>query len=197
MGSISVVVIDGVADICRDPNDPEEAFETVRWLMELSHKYSTAIFCVLHENPSSEDGKTRGHLGSELTRKAYGNLRVDKDDDSVSVLYGPLMRKKDIPKHMGTCFAWSEDARMHVTLGSQREVIASKREEKANEAQAKRDRDDSPIVQDILETPMNFSDLTIAVMERFDVKKRAAETKVSKWTGRLIVKTNEGKYVFK
>ena len=29
---------------------------------EKAIRYSTVIFCVLHENPGSENGKTRGHL---------------------------------------------------------------------------------------------------------------------------------------
>ena len=44
-----------------------------------SVRNSPPVFCVLHENPGTEQAKTRGHLGSDLNRKAFANLRIDKD----------------------------------------------------------------------------------------------------------------------
>jgi hypothetical protein len=86
--------------------------------MALSHKYDTPLFCVLHENPSTDAGKTRGHLGSELNRKAFANLRIDKDAETlISTIYGLDMRKREIPKEHGFCFAWNDVARMHTFKG--------------------------------------------------------------------------------
>ena len=98
-GTIDAVVIDGVADLCASPNDEAESLELVSRLHALAQQYSTPIFCVLHENPFGE-GKTRGHLGSELNRKAFANLRIDKDaETSVSTMWGLDMRKRDIPQN--------------------------------------------------------------------------------------------------
>ncbi len=117
-GGIDLVLIDGVADLCKSPNDEAEALELVSQLHALAQEFHCPVFCVLHENPSSEAGKTRGHLGSELNRKAFANLRIDKDTEtSVSTIYGTDMRKRDIPKDHGFCFAWNDAAKMHTFQG--------------------------------------------------------------------------------
>jgi hypothetical protein len=131
-GSVDLVLIDGVADLCISPNDEAEALELVSQLHALAQEYHCAIFCVLHENPGAENGKTRGHLGSELNRKAFANLRIDKDTTtSVSTLYGTDMRKRDIPKEQGFCFAWDDAAGMHVFQGRAGGVKAAERDRKA------------------------------------------------------------------
>lgn len=131
-GSIDLVVIDGVADLCVSPNDEAEALELVSQLMALAQEYHCAIFCILHENPGAEHGKTRGHLGSELNRKAFANLRIDKDNTtSISTLYGTDMRKQDIPKEQGFCFAWDPAAGMHTFQGREAGIKAATRDRKA------------------------------------------------------------------
>jgi hypothetical protein len=130
-GGIDAVVIDGVADLCGSPNDEAESLELISRLHALAQEYATPIFCVLHENPFGE-GKTRGHLGSELNRKAFANLRIDKDaETSVSTMWGMDMRKRDIPQNQGFCFAWDDAAGMHTFQGRAGGIKAAKREEKA------------------------------------------------------------------
>lgn len=125
-GGIDAVIIDGVADLCQSPNDEAESLELISSLMALSQEFNCAIFCVLHENPASSDGKTRGHLGSELNRKAFANLRIDKDSEtSVSTIYGLDMRKRDIPRDQGFCFGWDDAAGMHVFRGRARGLKAA------------------------------------------------------------------------
>jgi hypothetical protein len=133
-GGIDAVVIDGVADLCISPNDEAEALELVSELMALCQQFHAPAFTVLHENPGSDAGKTRGHLGSELNRKAFANLRIDKDTEtSVSTLYGTDMRKRDIPKPQGFCFAWNDAAGMHTFKGRAAGVKAAEVEEKVRE----------------------------------------------------------------
>jgi hypothetical protein len=133
---VDLVVLDGVADLCSSPNDEAESLELVSVLMALAQEHHVAIVVVLHENPGTQDAKTRGHLGSELNRKAFANLRIDKDaETSVSTLYGVDMRKRDIPKSQGFCFAWDDSAGMHVFAGNAAQVkgaaIAAEASEKA------------------------------------------------------------------
>jgi hypothetical protein len=128
-GKIDAVIIDGVADLCSSPNDEAESLELVSRLHAMAQKYSAPFFLVLHENPSGE-GKTRGHLGSELNRKAFANLRIDKDaETSVSTMWGMDMRKRDIPKNQGFCFAWDDKAGMHTFQGRAGGLRAAKQEE--------------------------------------------------------------------
>ncbi|MES2658139.1 MAG: AAA family ATPase [Verrucomicrobiota bacterium] len=131
-GGIDAVVIDGIADLCSSPNDEAEALELVSRVMALSQEFNTPVFCILHENPGTDQGKTRGHLGSELNRKAFANLRIDKDNDtSVSTIYGTDMRKRDIPRDQGFCFGWDEEAQMHTFQGRSAGLKAAQAEEKA------------------------------------------------------------------
>jgi hypothetical protein len=129
---VDLVVIDGVADLCKSPNDETEALELVSKIHAMAQEFNCAIVCVLHENPSTDQGKTRGHLGSELNRKAFANLRIDKDaETSISTIYGTDMRKRDIPREQGFCFAWDEEVGMHVFQGRAAGLKAAQREAEA------------------------------------------------------------------
>ncbi len=131
-GAIDLVILDGVADLCISPNDEVEALDLVSKIHALSQEFECPIFCVLHENPSTDQGKTRGHLGSELNRKAFGNIRIDKNNETgISTIYGTDMRKRDIPKNHGFCFGWDDDAKMHTFQGRAADLKATTREEKA------------------------------------------------------------------
>lgn len=131
---IDLVIIDGIADLCDSPNDEEAALELVSRILALCHEYEVAIVCVLHENPSSIDGKTRGHLGSELNRKAFANLRIDKDSETaISTIWGSDMRKVDIPKGRGFCFAWNATEGMHTFLGMAADLRTDQRRNRKEE----------------------------------------------------------------
>lgn len=127
-----VLVIDGVADLCISPNDEAEGLELVSRLMALAQEFGIAIVLIIHENPGTDTAKTRGHLGSELNRKAFANLRIDKDASTgLSVIYGTDMRKRDIPQNHGFCFGWDDAARMHVYKGRNATMKAEMRERDA------------------------------------------------------------------
>ena len=70
------VVVDGCADLMKDPNDLAESKEVIRRLRVLAKTYNCAIFTVIHVNP--ETAKERGHIGTELQRKCCDMLQVKK-----------------------------------------------------------------------------------------------------------------------
>ena len=123
-GGIHSVILDGIADFIADPNDPAEAFTAVDRLHRLAVTHDTAIISVLHVNPGSESNKTRGHLGSQLERKAETNLMLEKDDEGVSALFTRTSRHADISRQDGPRFRWDEKAMMHVSIESGRAVAA-------------------------------------------------------------------------
>ena len=128
-GGIDCVILDGGADFLASVNNEELATELVSELMMLAHKYNCLIVVIIHENPSTQEGKTRGHLGSELQRKAFANIRIDKDSDTgVSTIYATDNRRGDIPKAQGLCFQWDSEAAMHLTLGIHSELTAQKKD---------------------------------------------------------------------
>lgn len=70
-------IIDGIADLIRDPNDTKEAFGIIEQIYTLSSKLNTTIIGFIHENPGSA-GKLRGNLGSEAERKCGGAITIKK-----------------------------------------------------------------------------------------------------------------------
>ena len=115
-GAIHSAIIDGIGDLCYDPNDSKEAFALVAELHKLAIDFDTTILCVLHENPGSETGKTRGHLGSQLERKAESNLRMTKDADGITAVFTANSRHASISKEQGPRFAWNDEEAMHVSV---------------------------------------------------------------------------------
>jgi hypothetical protein len=117
-GGIHAIFIDGVADLCEDVNDPREANGLVDELVALSVRYNCPVVCILHENPGNprDAWKTRGHLGSQLERKAESNLRVKKDGEGVSVIYSERgCRQAEIPEPSAPRFKFCENAGMHIS----------------------------------------------------------------------------------
>jgi hypothetical protein len=117
-GRLSGASVDGVADMCHDPNDSEEAFALVSRLNRAAAQYDCPFLLSLHENPGGDNGKTRGHLGSELGRKAETNLSLSKDTNNVVSMFTESSRSCHIPKDKGPRFAWSDDEGMHLSCGS-------------------------------------------------------------------------------
>src|SRR5262249_9188485 len=123
------IVIDGVADLVADVNDAVECNAFVAELHALAIRFDCPITVVIHINPGSETGKTRGHLGSQLERKAETNLRLDKDGEVTSV-WSEKQRRAPILKGKGPRFQWGSEAGMHVSIqpGQSPSEIARRRD---------------------------------------------------------------------
>lgn len=130
-GGILAVILDGVGDLCPVLNDPKEELEFVDELHQMAIQFKTVIVCVLHENPNSDSGKMRGHLGSQLERKAETPLRLEKNGDGVTTIFADRARHCHLPKESGATFAWCDAAKMHVSVASARDT---KYEDKKAEA---------------------------------------------------------------
>ena len=127
-GGIHLVVVDGIADLIKGANDEAESIAVVEELYRLAGIYHTCIVPVLHFIPNGL--KLRGHLGSELQRKAAAILSVEKDDDpAISVVKALKVRDGsplDVPLMQ---FAWDKDIGMHVYLGEKPKEVKEKRKE--------------------------------------------------------------------
>jgi len=175
LGGVDLVMIDGVADLCKSPNDEAEALELVSKLHAMAQEFNCAIICVIHENPSAENSKTRGHLGSELNRKAFANLRIDKDNETnISTIYGTDMRKRDIPKEQGFCFGWDEAVKMHTFQGRAAGLKAARRE---TEAVAKARGEWEPIYAFAAESGTNGTCPTLSVLTASEAERDMSGTK--------------------
>ena len=164
---IHMVVIDGIADLIKGANDETESIAVVEELYRLTGIYNTCIVTILHFIPSGL--KLRGHLGSELQRKAAAILSIEKDTDpSVSVVKALKVRDGsplDVPIMQ---FAWDKDAGMHVYLG-----------EKPKEEKEKRKEDELvAVARDIFgrQDFITYVDLAEQIQAILDVKERTAKS---------------------
>lgn len=73
-------VIDGVADLMEDTNCNLESVAIASLLLRLTSVYNCHIITALHTNPNSD--RARGHIGSEITRKAETVVNITKDGDT-------------------------------------------------------------------------------------------------------------------
>ncbi|GHU58578.1 topoisomerase [Bacteroidia bacterium] len=164
---IQMVVIDGIADLIKSANDEAESIAVIEELYRLAGIYNTCIVTVLHFVPNGL--KLRGHLGSELQRKAAAILSIEQDNDpAVSVVKALKVRDGsplDVPIMQ---FAWDKDAGMHAYLG-----------EKPKEAREKRKEDELvSIARDIFARKqfLTYVELCGQLQELLDVKERTAKS---------------------
>ena len=165
-GGIHIVVIDGIADLICSANDETESIAIVDELYRLAGIYNTCIVCVLHFVPNGI--KLRGHIGSELQRKAAGILSIEKDDNpEYSVVKALKVRDGsplDVPMML---FGWDKTEDMHVYRG-----------EKSKEDKEKRKTDELLLViKSAFRTKLRLSyqELCEVLMREMEIKDRTAK----------------------
>ncbi len=117
IGGTFAVFIDGVGDLAVNVNDPEECNPLVAELHAAAIQHNCSIISNIHENPGQDFGKGRGHLGSQLERKAESNLRLKKNGDTIT-LFSEKMRRGSILEKEGPTFSWDNTAMMHLSCAN-------------------------------------------------------------------------------
>ena len=165
-GGIHLVVIDGIADLIRSANDETESIAIVDELYRLAGIYNTCIICVLHFVPNGI--KLRGHIGSELQRKAAGILSIEKDDNpEYSVVKALKVRDRsplDVPMML---FGWDKAEDMHVYRG-----------EKSKEDKEKRKTDELiAVIKEAFRNTikLTYQELCEVLMREMEIKERTAK----------------------
>lgn len=167
-GGIYMVVIDGIADLVRGANEEAECVAVVEELYRLAGIYRTCITTVLHFVPAGL--KLRGHLGSELQRKAASILSIEKDigNPAISVVKALKVRDGsplDVPLMQ---FIWDKEKRMHVYHGEKTREERDLRKEKELAAVAREIFDQQPKI--------TYIDLCEQIQSAMDVKERTAKS---------------------
>ena len=128
-GGIHLVVIDGVADLVDGVNDEESAVALIDELFRLAGIYQTCIVCVLHLSPSGY--KLRGHLGSEISRKASGILSIEKESGSKYSIVKALKVREGSPLEVPMLLiGWDDERRYHTFQGHKDDNGGTSREER-------------------------------------------------------------------
>ena len=166
-GGIRLVVIDGIADLVKSANDEAESVAVIDELYRLAGIYNTCILCVLHFVPNGL--KLRGHLGSELQRKAATILSIEKDEEPTQSVVKALKVRDGSPLDVPLMlFAWDKKAGMHVYRG----------EKPREEKEKRKERELVNVARDIFgrQTHITYIDLCEQLQQVLDVKERTAKS---------------------
>lgn len=111
---IGLVIFDGAGDFVRDTNSIQETGEFIDWINSFNSNIS--IFVTLHTNLS--DNKPRGHLGSELCRRAESVLLVRKLDDGIREIttefeHGKVRNDNDLAT---SYYKYSDETSMFISI---------------------------------------------------------------------------------
>lgn len=179
LGGIHLVVIDGIADLIRSANDEIESIAIVEELYRLAGIYKTCVLCVLHFVPNSF--KLRGHLGSELQRKAAAILSIEKDTHSPEVSVVKALKVRDgspldVPLMQ---FSWDKEKAMHVYKG----------EKSHNEKERRKEQALTKIAKEIFtKNPhLTYQDLVAEIECLMDIKERTAKSYIRYMREHLII----------
>jgi len=166
-GGIQMAVIDGIADLVKCANDEAESTGIIDELYRLAGIYNTCIVCVLHFVPNGL--KLRGHLGSELQRKAAAILSIERDENpQLSVVKALKVREGsplDVPLIQ---FSWNRELGMHAYSG----------EKPKEEKEKRKETELINVAKTIFSKQRNctYADLCERLQSMLDVKERTAKS---------------------
>ena len=175
---IQLVIIDGVADLVRSANDELESVDVIDELYRLAGFYHCCIVCVLHFVPNGV--KLRGHIGSELQRKAAGILSIEKDTNpAYSVVKCIKVRDGsplDIPM---MSFGWDKKEDMFVYMGMKSKE--DKERQKINDLKS--------IAQGIFEKvdKLTYGELVKAIVDAMEIQPRTAKDYIRTMRDKAII----------
>lgn len=114
--SIGLLIIDGITDLMLSVNDEDKSIELLNWLTALADTKDLAVLMTIHSSPSSVEDKPRGHIGSEIYRRAESMWKLTSDGD-VKILhtdfgFGKVRNDYNL---LETYFTWDDDKKMFVS----------------------------------------------------------------------------------
>jgi 5S rRNA maturation endonuclease (ribonuclease M5) len=180
---VKLVVIDGIADLVRSANDEIESIEVIDELYSLAGFYHCCFLCVLHFVPNGM--KLRGHLGSELQRKAAGIVSLERDDNQeFSVIKAMKVRDGSPLEVPHMLIGWDKDEEMFVFKGVKSGV--GKTDQKYNELKG--------IARKLFRNAhsLMYTDMVRQIMDMMDVKERTAKDYVRYMRDKAIIEKSDG-----
>lgn len=186
-GGIHLISIDGGADYIASVNDEEQANEILEYFTHLSIRFNCPVIIIVHLNPNSD--KERGHFGSQLQRKCYGLLTVEKVKGSdVATLIPKAFRKAGNGDVQPIHFTFDKEKHYHVQIDA-----PDSDSEKAAVMVAKHKAIAKEVFQ--AQTSYSYTDAVKAIMKHTNRKERTAKEMVKDMAGwEFILKGADGNY---
>lgn len=122
-----IIILDGIGDFIPNLNDIEASSQLVLDILSRAEKFNISVLATIHGNPRSRDGaeqKARGHLGSELMRKAECVMMIQRDDHDIRKITTDFKHGKNRSDNdrITNAFTWSDERKMMVTCELERWV---------------------------------------------------------------------------
>jgi hypothetical protein len=113
-----LVLLDGIGDFLVDVNDAEEVSTHITLLQAEAESRQFSLVVTIHPNPKTD--KARGHLGSEIWRRAEAmlNILVDKATDIRTISSKGDLGKIRSGSPVEASFRWDDTTGMHVSCES-------------------------------------------------------------------------------
>jgi len=188
-------IIDGIADLIKDPNDTREAFGVIEKFMIKSDELDTAVVLYIHENPGTS-GKLRGNLGSEAERKCGAAIAIKKiKDRGIHSIESKLIRGG--PDFEPIFFRYDKSIGRMISLNSDESNEIKKQTDKVTIKQNARIE---LAKRCLLTGQLSFTDLVAAIMRNIPdiegktVSERTAEARVKDMKNYGIIVQNEDLY---
>ena len=184
----SLVVIDGIADLCNDPNHIVEGAIIQQFVMKFSSHYNCHILTVIHANLNDLmcGGKLlrpRGHAGSNLFRKTETAMVFNADGEITKVSFEKARGKR--PEDF--CFKVNDQGLPEVVGAPQQDDGPSMRQQMRCNAIAIYCRD--------VHGGCRSTDIVNQVMRAYKVSKRTVMEDIKQtMEAGLIVKRDNGLY---
>ena len=99
-----IIVIDVVSDIVVDFNNSSETQEFFDKANDLISQLNVSFLLVIHENPSLNDKKARGHLGTESRNKASVTISISSVKDNKLKIEYLKTRHEKLPEPFLMCY---------------------------------------------------------------------------------------------
>ncbi|KAA6299987.1 MAG: hypothetical protein EZS26_003869 [Candidatus Ordinivivax streblomastigis] len=160
-----------------------ESIAVIDELYRLAGIYKTCIVCVLHFIPNGM--KLRGHLGSELQRKAAAILSIEKDENPQTSVVKALKVRDGSPLDVPLIqFAWDKEKAMHAYLG----------EKPKEEKEKRKETELSGVARSIFGKQKHYTyvDLCEQIQSILDVKERTAKSYIRFMRDRDIIRKDAG-----
>lgn len=187
-GKYDVIVLDGIKDLTIDINDNKETDKVMSSMLSMLIPYNIAILTVLHENPSKDDNKMRGTLGTELLNKSYSVIEIslDKDAQVFNIKTSDSRSKSPNP----WAFRFNDDDELEETTptlektSSQGAPILTKEEkEERKYRQFLKAFEDNPNLS------LTKEDIVIKLMKKTDMSENTAKRRFNQYktAGKIVV----------
>lgn len=187
LGGIHLISIDGAADFIASVNDEEKANEILEYFTHLSIRFNCPVIIIVHLNPNSD--KERGHLGSQLQRKCFGLLTIEKAKGSdISTLIPKAFRKAGNADVQPIHFTYDKEKHYHVQIDA-----PDSEKEKAAAIMTKH----KVIAKEVFDNMAvySYTDAVKAIMKHTNRKDRTAKEMISNMAGwEFIIKGTDNNY---